>query len=616
MARLVWPLAIVGAAAALSLTPNLGPPGKIPIPTPSTLAINLHASDLIIAPGKSMTVAMNGDPACGSVQVSLVDRTLRATTVASATTTFEKAQHGVMSVELHIPASGLPPEHDYAIVCEPTGDPDGSRAAAPCSARAMHSRRLDLLMEVESELLFSSAHYDVGDGGDDVQRVLALVRASLEQKLRDDDPLDSATASFERLLGRLRAAAGFGDSTAWYDPDSMPWADELRRCTPKIQRELQASLQGAGDQDADGDEDWESADYEAIAPSWRVRHLWRGGAWLPEAEQLFPETIALLKSLEAEHGLCLNPMQNVACGIARQPAGSGIAPHCDGNVLGLTCHLGLQVPTHGCWIEVGGERREWKDAELLVMDTTFVHRTSNEAREDRYVLMLNVLRPGVSEADTRALKRHLSAPPLRLDTFNPAFVWLPASAPRQEQRDLPPTSVATATKGDVFAAVSPVTELAPSQFAVEVAPSTWLPLRHCDETRDGLATVVPLVGQAFIALEAMTFRELPCFGATEVDASVDDAQTIRPNLGVLDEDGYIAWIGLWEGDAASVMKSMDAPSEGDELDVPFGTLRQHLELLRKPLQAHSRWLPFEAPDGSPLLQEVSVPGGVDAEQPK
>ena len=106
----------------------------------------------------------------------------------------------------------------------------------------------------------------------------------------------------------------------------------------------------------------------------------------------------------------------------------------------------------------------------------------------------------------------------------------------------------------------------------------------------------------------MTFRELPCFGATEVDASVDDAQTIRPNLGVLDEDGYIAWIGLWEGDAASVMKSMDAPSEGDELDVPFSTLRQHLELLRKPLQAHSRWLPFEAPDGSPLLQEVSVPG--------
>jgi len=56
-----------------------------------------------------------------------------------------------------------------------------------------------------------------------------------------------------------------------------------------------------------------------------------------------PRTVALLRAEEAAGRLRLNPLQNVACGVARQRGGSGIAPHCDGNVLGLTAHLGLQV---------------------------------------------------------------------------------------------------------------------------------------------------------------------------------------------------------------------------------------------------------------------------------
>lgn len=544
-----------------------------------------------------MMVALRGGPKTGSGHVALVDSTSQRS-VAETVVSF---CGNTVNTAIVIPEDGLPAETDYMIVAR--AEKAGKRRADTCSARAIHADRLSILMELEKELLFSSSRLLLGTESDTlpgVSRALALVQASLEQKLRDNEALDSATSSFERLLGRMRKAAGFADATPWHDPGLMPWAAPLCAGAPIIQRELAAALADAPESK------WESADYEAIAPAWRVRHLWQGGEWLSEAAALFPDTIALLKGLEAEHGLRLNSMQNVACGIARQPAGSGIAPHCDGNVLGLTCHLGLRVPSEGCWIEVGGERRHWKERSLLLMDTTFVHRTGNDSGEDRYVLMLNVLRPGVSEPDTHALQRHLSAPPLRLDSFNPSYVWLPRSNTGSQECKTRHPSLASAEAGNVFAAVSPATEVAPSERAVEVAPGTWLPLRHADETQDGLATIVPLHDQTFTMLEPSAYRDLPTYGTPTIGPQVAKTKTVRPDLGLLDEEGYLAWIGFWNEGAASLMQPPNAPAKGDELDVPLPTLRQHLQLLRQGLQTHSRWLPFETADGSPLLRELSA----------
>jgi hypothetical protein len=51
---------------------------------------------------------------------------------------------------------------------------------------------------------------------------------------------------------------------------------------------------------------------------------------------------------------------------------------------------GLSIPSgDACWIEVGGERRTWRNGELLLMDTTFSHRTANDAEEDRSDIDLN-----------------------------------------------------------------------------------------------------------------------------------------------------------------------------------------------------------------------------------
>lgn len=280
-------------------------------------------------------------------------------------------------------------------------------------------------------------------------RVTRLIEASAAQGALDD--LDSASADFEATVRRLRDAAGFSGSPAWHDPSGLPWAGALEAAAPAIRAEL-LSVQ---EQQAEDAASWGGADYEAIAAEWRIFHLWKDGAWLPEAVARYPQTVALLRRLEASHGLRLNPLQNVACGFARQPPGSGIAPHCDGNLLGLTCHLGLRVPAgEECWIEVGGERRRWREGQLLLMDTTQTHSTRNggecdndtallserppapsltfpgslSCRCDRDILMLNVLRPELDAGELEAFAHYLRAPPLRLLALNPGWLSVPSGA--------------------------------------------------------------------------------------------------------------------------------------------------------------------------------------------
>mmetsp|Transcript_120656 Transcript_120656/g.232851 ORF Transcript_120656/g.232851 Transcript_120656/m.232851 type:complete len:657 (+) Transcript_120656:69-2039(+) len=478
-----------------------------------------------------------------------------------------------------------------------------------------HKDRIDAVMALESEFLFSgtrapsSAHYPCA---------LGLVRATLEEKLHpeqasSDVALDSASPQFEAMLTRLRAAAGFANATPWREASEMPWASEMRKITPILQTELAAALNGTLG--------WDSADYQAIAPDWRVIHLWQRGDWLADAERIFPETLAALKTLLTANGLRFNPMQNVACGIARLPAGSVIAPHCDGNVLGLTCHLGVVVPPTGCSICVGGQAREWAEGEMLLFDTTFKHSVENKSPGDRYVLMINVLRPGVNDLESAALVRHLSAPTFRLDSINPFYLWLPAAA--EEGHDEEPASdskgitLRTAKAGDVFVAASAAAEVAPGKQAIEVSPSCWLPLRRgADEAqRAGLSLVMPLSERTFTTLSQVDVRTLPTFDAPSVDGEhFAEGLQVTPSLALTDDKGFLTWLGFWHSEAASLMRPASSAVVGDEFDVPMAVLQQHIRLLREPLNRNAKWVPMVDAKGTALLSEAPSEKPVQAGQ--
>lgn len=444
------------------------------------------------------------------------------------------------------------------------------------------------------------------------QRVLSLLRASARDSARD---LDSASPGFESLVGNLREAAGFGDSPAWHAPrpELHPWASVLAGEVATIQAELRACVR-----DEPG-RAWTGAEYAAIAPDWRFTHLWQDGRWLPEGEERYPATVALLKRLEASHQLRLNPLQNVACGFARQPAGSGISPHCDGNLLGLTAHLALMVPADGCWIEVGGERRSWSDGRLLLMDTTHTHHTHNGGASDRYILMLNVVRPEVADEEVAALRHYMHAPPLRLDALNPGWLRVPSFASKAES--------GTAELGDELGdgAVAAVLTCAPSREEADErvlldSRAGWEAARGRGGSA-GLVRFEPLDGlRAFRVTElgaGVQPRTWPTSdaAATEQLPTLEAGEVVLACAAAIDDEGSLEWLAVpigegreWLVPAATSSDDLSgttapaaaAPANDDAL--PLATLQAHLELLRMP-DRQLAWVPVWTEDDERLLVE-------------
>lgn len=518
------------------------------------------------------------------------------------------------------------------------------------SVRLVPEAKLALIMALQRRLLFGGFPDSA-----ELHRALSLLEASLTHKLFLPDRAaaavdtsvagwDSASPDFADMLSRLRQAAGFSGSQsathmrssdcesrspesterAWREPSDLPSLAALEAATSVIQEELRGVIaSGARVPDTQGTDcldggvssrpdgpSWDKADYTAIAPEWGVLHLWKAGEWQAEAEALMPRTIAVLRAEEEAGRLRLNRLQNVACGIARQRGGSGIAPHCDGNVLGLTAHLGLLVPEEGCWIEVGGERRVWEEGRLLLFDTTFTHSTGNDSPNDRYVLMLNVLRPGVSDGDVAALAHVVAAASPRLDILNPFYFWLP------ELNTSPDVHLAHRRDPAAFAALLPPTSNAHGAAGVEVAPGLWLPMRDGDgndvdrgiKANGSLVLIVPIAGRRFIVCDGPpSYKTLPDISAA-VCASVPAPrlrERVEASVVAVDPTGGIDWVGVPATPASKAMcaraESSDSRTHGDEFSVPVEVLAYHLEVMSRPASAFA-WLPL-VEEGRVVLEE-------------
>lgn len=63
----------------------------------------------------------------------------------------------------------------------------------------------------------------------------------------------------------------------------------------------------------------------------------------------------------------------------------------------LRYHLGIVIPSKPSppFITVGGQKHEWKEGEGVMFDDMFYHFVSNEAEDQRVVLFIDVLRPGL-----------------------------------------------------------------------------------------------------------------------------------------------------------------------------------------------------------------------------
>jgi len=97
-----------------------------------------------------------------------------------------------------------------------------------------------------------------------------------------------------------------------------------------------------------------------------------------------PKTVALLQSI---------PDVKAAM-FAALPPGAKLGRHRDPYAGSLRYHLGLVTPnSDGCFIEVDGERRSWRDGQVLMFDETFIHQARNDTDRNRLILFCDVRRP-------------------------------------------------------------------------------------------------------------------------------------------------------------------------------------------------------------------------------
>merc|ERR1719232_1728974 len=118
-----------------------------------------------------------------------------------------------------------------------------------------------------------------------------------------------------------------------------------------------------------------------MGEGWSAFRLKRLGAWKEENCKKFPKTYQLLQNLDipfAVRGVCF----------AKQLPQTGVSPHSDGRNFILTLHLGLTIPD-GCFIQVGDQIKKWKEGKALILDTSFMHSTSNPTDFERHVLIID-----------------------------------------------------------------------------------------------------------------------------------------------------------------------------------------------------------------------------------
>lgn len=134
-------------------------------------------------------------------------------------------------------------------------------------------------------------------------------------------------------------------------------------------------------------------------PGWSTLYLWENGEPVTDHIARCPKTFDAIRHAP----LCDISPRAPTIMFSLLQAGARIPPHTGVMNARLICHLPLIVPP-GCGFRVGNEVREWEVGKLLIFDDTIEHEAWNDSDEDRVVLIFDVWRPELGDADRLAVQ--------------------------------------------------------------------------------------------------------------------------------------------------------------------------------------------------------------------
>jgi hypothetical protein len=184
----------------------------------------------------------------------------------------------------------------------------------------------------------------------------------------------------------------------FYDRDQFPWLDALEAATDDIRAELIAVMKDSAAfapyLESSPDRPYKDVHGMIDNLDWSAFYLWRNGA--PQADNIArcPKTAAALAG--APLATIKGRTPSVLFSLLRP--GAAIPPHHGFVNTRLICHLPLIVP-EGCTFRVGNETRPWHEGKAWLFDDTIEHEAWNRSSETRVILLFDVWRPELSEAE-------------------------------------------------------------------------------------------------------------------------------------------------------------------------------------------------------------------------
>ncbi|EEC47991.1 predicted protein [Phaeodactylum tricornutum CCAP 1055/1] len=187
----------------------------------------------------------------------------------------------------------------------------------------------------------------------------------------------------------------------FWDTAEFGWCQRLESKYKAIRKEFLAVTADMERLTREGNNVWAGAlteDASSYGEGWKTLVLMNRGRWDPVNVNLFPVTS------QAIHD-CHVPAAEVF--FASMKPNSAIQRHSDFTNFVLTSHLALDIPYSGqnkCRLTIGDTTREWINGQVSMFDTSLMHDAVNEADQTRYILMMRVWHPDLTEAERNALQ--------------------------------------------------------------------------------------------------------------------------------------------------------------------------------------------------------------------
>lgn len=197
---------------------------------------------------------------------------------------------------------------------------------------------------------------------------------------------------------------------AFYPNEMFEWLPALEAATDDIRGELDVLLANNAAFDAYLDagehEQRPLFDTHGMAGNsdWGAFYLWRNGEPVPENQARCPLTTEVVSRLPLVHSGQRCP----TVFFSRLKAGTTIPPHTGMINTRLIGHLPLIVPDQ-CGFRVGNDVRQWEPGKAWLFDDTIEHEAWNHSNKDRLILIFEVWKPELTEAEQQLVTRMLEA---------------------------------------------------------------------------------------------------------------------------------------------------------------------------------------------------------------